>query len=54
MDEVSVHPETLAGDPFAAKQHCCNDGWVSVGVETEEGETEEVLYLCRRCEEEGS
>jgi hypothetical protein len=33
--------------------HACNDGWVSMEVETEEGETEEVLYLCRRCAEEG-
>jgi hypothetical protein len=32
----------------------CNDGWVSMEVETEGGETEEVLYLYRRCEAEGA
>jgi hypothetical protein len=46
-----------AGDPFTSKGveqgplHVCNSGWVSLEVETEEGETEEVLYLCRRCSE---
>jgi hypothetical protein len=55
VDEVRIHPETLAGDPFAAAArreegpHACNDGWVSMEIETEEGALEEVLYLCRRC-----
>lgn len=31
--------------------HACNDGWVSMEVEAEDGTTEEVLYLCRRCPE---
>ena len=35
--------------------HCCNGGWVSMMVEAtgETGEEvlEEVLYLCRRCNE---
>ena len=31
--------------------HACNSGWVSMGVETEDGDTEEVLYICRRCED---
>jgi hypothetical protein len=59
MDEVRIHPETLAGDPFVAagmhdSPHACNDGWASMGVESEEGETEYVLYLCRRCSESGA
>jgi len=29
--------------------HICNHGWVSMGVEDEDGETEEALYLCQRC-----
>jgi hypothetical protein len=60
VDEVRI---PVAGDPFhaAAKgqdesPHACNSGWVSMEVETSEaeGEMEEVLYLCRRCAEEGS
>ena len=52
------HPELAAGDPFIAggseahRPCACNDGWVSLEVETEDGEAEEVLYLCRRCAEE--
>lgn len=48
MDEVRVHPEVLAGDPFAAAAHdqdeaphVCNDGWVTLGqlaVDPETGE----------------
>jgi hypothetical protein len=60
LSEHSVDPRTLAGDPFpaAAQDHderprACNDGWVSMGVEDEEGNIEEVLYLCRRCRERG-
>jgi len=28
---------------------CLNTGWVYMGVETEDGEFDEVAYLCRRC-----
>ena len=30
---------------------CLNTGWVYMGVETDDGEHEEVAYLCRRCGE---
>jgi hypothetical protein len=33
----------------SATPHVCNDGWVSMEVETDEGIVEEALYLCRRC-----
>ena len=59
MSTDRVHPETLAGDPFAAKglqehPHACNDGWVTLGqlfLDEDTGEeTEEfATYLCRRC-----
>lgn len=29
--------------------HCLNTGFVYMTVETEEGDFEEVAYLCRRC-----
>ena len=55
MDEHTISP---AGDPFTAaphdqdeRPHACNDGWVSMEVEAEDGALEEVLYLCRRCHE---
>jgi hypothetical protein len=67
MDTARVHPETLAGDPFAAAgghrdhhpddhPHSCNDGWVTIGqivVDEETGEEVEeyAMYLCRRCQE---
>jgi hypothetical protein len=63
MDDATVHPETLAGDPFAAAgqewkegPHACNDGWVTIGQLVEDPETGEetveyALYLCRRCAE---
>ena len=34
-----------------ASPHACNDGWVSVEVETDEGSVEEALFLCRKCAE---
>jgi hypothetical protein len=55
MDEPRVHTETRAGDPFTSfappqdHPHACNDGWVSMEVETDEGSVEEVLYLCQLC-----
>jgi hypothetical protein len=63
VDEVRLHPEVLAGDPFAAaahdqdeSPHACNDGWVTIGqivVDPETGEEKEeyALYLCRKCAE---
>ena len=30
--------------------HCLNTGYVYMTVETEDGEFEEVAYLCRKCE----
>jgi hypothetical protein len=59
VDEHTISP---AGDPFTAAKigrvpdseehpHACNDGWVSMEVEAEDGTLEEVLYLCRRCME---
>jgi hypothetical protein len=65
VDEVRVHPEVLAGDPFAAaaydhdeRPHVCNDGWITLGqlvVDPETGEESEeyALYLCRKCVERG-
>ena len=35
------------GHPVCA--HCLNTGYVYMGVETEDGEFEEVAYLCRKC-----
>jgi len=59
VDEHTISP---AGDPFEpagrlASPHCCNDGWVTMGVEAIDPETGEetieyALYLCRRCGEE--
>ncbi len=62
MSEYRVHPETLAGDPFAGagktdnRPHACNDGWVTIGQmvldeDTGEEVEEYALYLCRRCSE---
>jgi hypothetical protein len=64
MDTARVHPETLAGDPFAYageadhRPHAClGDGYVYIGRMTlgEDGEEEEVFeaYPCRRCMEAG-
>jgi hypothetical protein len=51
-----VHPELAAGDPFIAggknRPCACNNGWVSMEVETDEGTVEEVLYLCGSCGDE--
>jgi len=63
LSEYSVDPRTRAGDPFASprfpdeRPHCCNDGWVTMGVDAIDPETGEeyieyALYLCRRCGEE--
>ena len=43
MDTTTVHPETLAGDSFAAKPapHACADGWVTIGHEVRDEETGE-------------
>ena len=60
MSTDRVHPETLAGDPFASfaaeheRPHACTDGWVTIGQmvldeDTGEEVEEYALYLCRRC-----
>jgi hypothetical protein len=60
VDEVRVHPQTLAGDPFAAAAqeqdhpHACRNGYVYLGYTAFEEETgEEVERIdavpCRRC-----
>ena len=58
VDEVRVHPEVLAGDPFAAAAqdhpHACLNGYIYLGhtaVDEETGEeVERVVALpCRRC-----
>ena len=56
MDEVRVHPETLAGDPFSvAERPCaCYGGWVFVGYIDEYGEERQASYRCQRCAEETS
>jgi hypothetical protein len=63
VDEVRVHPETLAGDLFHAaprpdhdhqEPHVCNEGIVFIGhmVEGEDGEeVEYAAYPRRRCAE---
>jgi hypothetical protein len=47
----------LARRRHIPEDHCCNDGWVTLGqvvVDPETGEesVEDALYLCRRCSEE--
>jgi hypothetical protein len=50
-----MYRESTASDEAARGGICiCNDGWVSLGVEVEDGEWEEVLYLCRRCASEAT
>jgi hypothetical protein len=55
MDTVKIHPETLAGDPFAAAGNkadrpcACYSGWVFVSFENAEGEEAIEAYPCRRC-----
>ncbi len=59
MSTDRVHPETLAGDPFAAvatekvegHPHACWDGWVFLGYTDDEGEERSEALPCRRCAE---
>jgi hypothetical protein len=49
------HPSRESDD----SPHVCNNGWVSMEVESLDPDTgeetlEEVLYLCRRCSGDGS
>ena len=43
MDEVRIHPEVRAGDPFVAASapHVCNSGWVTLSVAAIDEETGE-------------
>jgi hypothetical protein len=60
VDQRRIHPETLAGDPFAAaglaQDHpdACMEGWIYLSytaVDEETGEDVEVIEAveCRRC-----
>jgi hypothetical protein len=60
VDEVRVHPEVMAGDPFVAAAqedhpHACLDGYVYLGFsyQGEDGEEYEAFERvpCRRCAE---